>query len=111
MGFPTRPRLINGTEQTMLRAAMDFCRADEDVQRRTGLLSHLRALHGGEVCYLAIKDDFGNVIRKVFPQNKWCQHCKLLPWESVDYTDAKWERRAAKTRMKRAYKKLTRVGS
>ncbi len=92
----------------MLRAAMDFCRADEDVQRRTILFRELRYQHSGdEVCYLPIKDNLGNVVRKARPQSKWCEHCKRLPWESVDYTDAKWERRAAKTRMKRAYKKLT----
>ena len=91
----------------MLRAAMDFCRADAEVQRRTSLLSGLRALHGSEVCYIPIKDDFGNIIRKARPQAKWCEHCKRLPPEDVDYADAKWERRAAKTRMKRAYKKLT----
>ena len=80
MGPSTRPRLMNRTEQAMLRAAMDFCRADEGVHRRTGLLSHLRALHDGEVCYLAIKDDFGNIIiRRARPESKWCEHCKLLP--------------------------------
>lgn len=91
----------------MLRAAMDFCRADAEVQRRTILLRQLRAVHGGEICYIPIKDDFGNIIRKARPEEKWCEHCKRVPPEDVDYFDAKWKRRAAKTRMKRAYKKLT----
>lgn len=90
----------------MLRAAMDFCRADADVQRRTILLRELRARHGGEVCYINVEDNFGNIIRKALPQAKWCEHCKRLPPEDVDYSDAKWKRRAAKTRMKRAYRKL-----
>jgi hypothetical protein len=100
---------MSRTEHTMLRAAMDFCRADADVQRRTILLRELRALHDGEVCYISIKDDFGNIIRNARPQAKWCEHCKRLPPEDVDYADAKRERRAAKTRMKRAYKKLARA--
>ena len=44
----------------MLRAAMDFCAADVDVQRRTMLLRKLRALHSGtHVCYLPVKNEFG----------------------------------------------------
>lgn len=91
----------------MLRAAMDFCRADAETQRRTILLRELRALHGGtEVCYIPIKNEVGEIIKKARPQDKWCNHCTRFPPEAVDYADAKWERRAAKTRMKRAYKKL-----
>lgn len=91
----------------MLRAAMDFCRADADVQHRTMLLHELRALHHGtEVCYIPIKNQFGEIIKKARPQAQWCDHCRRFPPEAVDYTDAKWKRRAAKTRMKRAYKKL-----
>jgi len=89
---------------------MDFCRADAEIRHRMSLFERLKYLHcGRQICYLAVKDDLGNVIEKALPQKKWCEHCKSLPWESLDYTDAKWERRAAKTRMKRAYKKLAGV--
>ncbi len=91
----------------MLRAAMDFCAADVDVQRRTMLLRKLRALHSGtHVCYLPVKNEFGEIVERALPPSKWCRHCKRLPPDVVDYSDAKWGRRAAKTRMKRAYKKL-----
>ena len=100
------------TEQTMLRAAMDFCSADADVLRRTALMGELRRGHPEtNVCYLAVKNEFGEIIKRPLPASKWCEHCKRLPPEVVDYSDAKWQRRAAKTRMKRAYKKLAVIES
>jgi hypothetical protein len=99
---------MNRTEQTMLSAAMDFCRADEDVRHRRSLFLELQYLHsGGQICYLPIRDEFGNVVKKARPEHKWCEHCRRLPWDTVNYTDAKHDRRSAKARMKRAYKRLT----
>ncbi|MFY9583901.1 MAG: hypothetical protein WAR21_05350 [Candidatus Acidiferrales bacterium] len=100
---------MNRTEQTMLRAAMDFCHADADVQRAKNQWRELYNFHDPEigVCCLPIKNQFGKITRRELPRSKWCEHCKRIVAEAVDYHYALWERRAAKVRMKRAYKKLT----
>lgn len=103
--------MVNRTEQTMLRAAMDFCRADEEVRLRRDLFMELQLLHhGNQICYLSVKDDFGNLVSEALPQNKWCKHCRRMPWDSVCYTEARMDRRSAKARMKRAYKRLGQKG-
>lgn len=67
----------------------------------------LRTYHNcGHVCYLPIKNDVGEILKEAKPRSNWCRHCKEFPPEAVDYSDAKWERRSAKERMKRACKKL-----
>jgi hypothetical protein len=80
---------MNRTEQAMLRAAMDFCCADADVQRRTILMRELRSLHRDtEVCYIPIKNELGEIIKKARPQARWCEHCRRFPPEAVDYSYA-----------------------
>lgn len=79
-----RRHLYDTTEQTMLRAAMDFCSADIEVQRRTRLLRELRDLHPDtDVCYLPVKNQFREIVKRGLPSSKWCQHCKRLPPEAV----------------------------
>ncbi|MGB7331181.1 MAG: hypothetical protein WBD25_07335 [Terriglobales bacterium] len=95
------------TEQTFLRAAKDFITADLDVQLARSQWREIHDLHGyGGVCCLPWEDADNEIKRPSLPRRKWCAHCKRITAQAVSYPDALWKRRAAKVRMKRAYKKL-----
>jgi hypothetical protein len=99
------------TERTLLRAACDFCAADADVQKARSQWRELHSLHDPYegVCCLPVGSPRaeGFVDRPALPRSKWCEDCKRIVSEAVDYEYALWRRRQAKTRMIRAYKKLS----
>jgi hypothetical protein len=85
-------------ERTLLKAAKDFVSADMQVQLARKQWRELHYLHPARdrVCCLRYPNT----------RRKWCEVCKRIVAEAVNYPDALWDRRAAKVRMKRAYRKL-----
>lgn len=95
------------TEQTFLRAAKDFIAADLNVQLARNQWRELRNLHGyAGICCVPWEDAYNDIKRPALPRRKWCDDCKRIVAQAVNYQDALWSCRAAKVRMKRAYKKL-----
>lgn len=101
------------SERTLLRAARDFCASDADVQKARGQWRELHSLHDPHdgVCCLPANGprDEGFAKRPALPPSNWCDDCKRIVSEAVDYQYALWSRRQAKVRMIRAHKKLQAV--
>jgi hypothetical protein len=85
-------------ERTLLKAAKDFVFADLQVQLARKQWRELHYLHSAQ--------DSACCLRYPNTRRKWCEDCKRIVAEAVNYPDALWDRRAAKVRMKRAYRKL-----
>ena len=113
------------------RAALDLCHADDDVHLARRLFATMLAKHeggGDRICCKrwAPPDDFAELTTvdddgtpesggdaeflDPLPQAEWCDGCKQF-MDGPDYRDAMWRRRAAKARMKRAYKIINQSGS
>lgn len=101
--IPTLERL----ERRLLRAASDFCAADEQVKLARRQWREIHDLHDpydGVYC-LPWETENGNRSDEL-PRSEWCEHCIRIIGEAVDYQYALWKRRSAKTRMKRANKEI-----
>lgn len=111
----TKPTKIERMEKTLLKNSLRFCQADARVQLARRQRKELRDLHDPEdgVCCLPSgnqSDEEGSG-RKALPREKWCEHCRRITSEAISYGDALWERRAAKTGMKRVHKLLCKLKS
>jgi hypothetical protein len=106
----TKPSKIDRIRETLLNNAIGFCRADKEVQLARRQWSEIHSLHDpyAGVCCLPWGDpsDENDPGREALPKKEWCEHCKRIMLEAIDYDSALWKRRAAKTGMKRAYKRL-----
>jgi hypothetical protein len=104
------PPKSDRVRKTLLNNAIRFCRADAEIQLARRQWSEIHSLHDPYtgVCCLPWGDpsDENNPDREALPKDEWCEHCKRIMLEAVDYDAALWNRRAAKTGMKRAYERL-----
>jgi hypothetical protein len=109
MTIPLKLPTIDRIRSTLLGNAIRFCQADSEVQLAIKQWQEIRARHDPYtgVCCLPWGDPSDeNDGREALPKEEWCEYCKRFTLEAIDKSDALWKRRAAKTGMKRAYKKL-----
>ena len=93
-----RKSFFERSQSCLLHAAEDFCRADNEVQEARRLWRELKAKHDPY-------DGFCLEVAK--SRSECCKEClKFLNSSPPDYDYALYSRRAAKTRMKRAFKNL-----
>lgn len=100
-------KTVGRVRDRLLKAATDFCKADAQVQLARSQWREINTLHGYEgVCCLSWDDEEAGVNRGPLPRSKWCENCIRIMADAVDYQDALWKRRSAKTRMLKAHRDL-----
>jgi hypothetical protein len=97
----------------VLSAAIDFCAADVEVQAARNERRDLVFQHGSEAvcCAIRVSNDLEELYDPIpnLPESRWCKHCRKFAKTSINYQDALFKRRSAKTRMKRAYLELVTI--
>jgi len=70
----------------LLRAALDFCAADKDVQLAPQQWKEVHDWHQDQVCCLPWKDPFEDNAQQLdlLPRSLWCEHCIRITNEAVD---------------------------
>lgn len=102
------PRLDRAVER-LISSAIDYCKADAIAVAASAQLTKLASYHDpydGICCVPPAQTDFDSDPPEAKPRSKWCKYCRQYAKEAIDGSGAKWTRRAARQRMRRAYKQI-----
>lgn len=103
-----QPRMSRVVER-LISSAIDYCKADAVVASARAQFAELCRHHDpddGICCIPPRQTDFDSDPPEALPKSKWCSHCRRYMKEAIDGGTAKWERRAARQRMRRAYQQI-----
>ncbi|MGI9069845.1 MAG: hypothetical protein ACR2JB_00595 [Bryobacteraceae bacterium] len=103
----SRKSPLERAHNALLRNACRYCAADAEVQLARKLWREIQDWHDpveGVCCWPWTNPFNEQDKRKPLPRSQWCGHCIRITGQDVDYGRGLWNRQAAKTAMKRAYR-------
>jgi hypothetical protein len=95
--------------ERLISSAIDYCRADAIVIAAQAQFAELARNHDSYnaiCCIPPPQTDFDSDPPEALPESEWCEYCRKYAGEAIDGESAKVSRRAARQRMRRAYRQI-----